>query len=65
MMCKLGDQNFKENEKEISRDMEKEEMQVAKIRELIKERNKIRGENSRAQRKPPPAKRMKMNENDA
>ena len=40
MMCKLGDKNFKENEREIERDMEKEMIQVSKIRELIKERNR-------------------------
>ena len=64
MMCKLGDKNFKENEKEISRDMEKEEIQVAKIRDLIKERNKKRGQNSRAQKTQPPAKRMRPNDTE-
>ena len=59
MMCKLGDKNFKENEREIERDMEKEMIQVSKIRELIKERNRERGQTSRMQRKPPAAKRRK------
>ena len=64
MICKLGDKNFKENELEISRDLEKEEMQVSRIRDLTKARNKLRGQNNRIQRKPPPAKRRKPNETE-
>ena len=37
-------------------------MQVSRIRELIKARNKKRGQTNRIQRKPPPAKRRKPNE---
>ena len=39
MMCKLDDKTFKKNELEIETDMAREEMQVSKIRDLIKERN--------------------------
>ena len=47
MMCKLGDKTFKKNEQEIESDMAREEAQVNKIRELIKERNKKRGQAQR------------------
>ena len=60
MMCKLGDKTFKKNEQEIERDMEREETQVGKIRELIKKRNKERGERSRIHQKAPGAKRRKL-----
>ena len=42
LMCKLGDKTFKKNELEIEQDMAREENQVSKIRELVKERNKLR-----------------------
>ena len=44
-------------EQEVDRDMEKEEGQITKIRELIKERNRTRAQN---QRKLPPPKRRKL-----
>ena len=59
LTCKLGDKSYKKYEQEIEKDMEKEEGQVSKIRELIKERNKNRAQK---QRKPPPPKRRKMEE---
>ena len=43
--------------------MAREETQVSKIRELIKERNRQRGETSRIKQKPPPAKRRKLDAN--
>ena len=42
--------------------MAREEAQVSKIRDLIKERNKKRGETSRLKQKPPAAKRRKLDE---
>ena len=56
-MCKLGDKTVKKNEAEIETDMAREEVQVSKIRELIKERNIKRGETSRIKQKPPATKR--------
>ena len=35
-MCKLGDKTFKKNEEEIETDMAREEIQVSKIRDLIR-----------------------------
>ena len=52
MMCKLGDKTFKKNEQEIESDMAREESQVNKIRELIKERNKKRGQAQNQARQP-------------
>ena len=59
LTCNLGDKNFKKYEKEVEKDMEKEEGQIQKIRDLIKERNKTRAQN---QRKLPPPKRRKIAE---
>ena len=47
MMCKLGDKTFKKNEQDIESNMAREDAQVNKIRELIKERNKKRGQRQR------------------
>ena len=55
-MCKLGDKNFKKYEQDVDRDMAREENQIGKIRELIKERNKKRAQR---QRREPTAKRRK------
>ena len=60
MMCKLGDKSFKKNEQEIEKDLAREEAQVTRIRELVKERNKNRGETSRIHGKAPGAKRRKI-----
>jgi hypothetical protein len=38
----MGDKSFKKNEEEIEQDLAREEKQVSKIRDLVKERNKIR-----------------------
>ena len=57
LTCKLGDKSYQKYEQEVDRDMEKEEGQVTKIRELIKERNRTRAQN---QRKLPPPKRRKL-----
>ena len=62
MMCKLGDKTFKKNELEIETDMAREEMQVSKIRDLIKERNRQRGLTNRIKQKPPAAKRRKIDD---
>ena len=59
LMCKLGDKTFKKHEQEMELDMAREETQVYKIRELIKARNKERGQ--RLNRKDPAAKRRKLN----
>jgi hypothetical protein len=59
-MCKLGDKTFKKNEKEIEMDMAREDAQVGKIRELIKHRNKERGERHRIHQKAPGPKRRKL-----
>ena len=37
LMCKLGDKTFKKHELEMETDMAREDMQVSKIRDLIKE----------------------------
>jgi hypothetical protein len=58
LMCKLGDKTFKKHEQEMELDMAREETQVYKIRELIKARNKERGQ--RLNRKAPAAKRRKL-----
>ena len=63
MMCKLGDQSFKKNEQEIEKDLHREENQVRKIREMVKERNKKRAEIHRIHGAAPGAKRRKINEN--
>ena len=42
LACKLGDREFKLFEKEVEKDIKKEESQVSKIRTLVKERNKTR-----------------------
>ena len=59
-MCKLGDKTFKKNEQEIETDIAREENQISKIRELIKERNRLRGERHRIHRKAPAPKRRKL-----
>ena len=59
-MCKLGDKTFKKNELEIEQDMAREENQVSKIRELVKERNRLRGEINRIHQKAPAPKRRKL-----
>ena len=56
LMCKLGDKNLKKYEQDVDRDMAREENQIEKIRELIKERNKKRAQR---QRREPTAKRRK------
>jgi hypothetical protein len=61
LMCKLGDKSYKKYEKEVDNDLEKEEEQVGKIRELVKERNKLRAQN---QRRMPPPKRRKLGSKD-
>ena len=53
----------KKNEKEIESGMAREDAQVNKIRELIKERNKERGERHRIHQKAPAPKTRKI-END-
>ena len=53
LSCKLGDKEYKAYEKEVQTDLQKEEQQVSKIRELVKERNRNRGRG-------PPAKRRKV-----
>ena len=55
LTCKLGDKEFKEFEKEVQTDLAREEKQISKIREMIKERNR-----NRNQTKAPPAKRRKI-----
>ena len=60
MMCKLGDKTFKKNEQEIESEMAREEAQVNKIRELIKERNKKRGQAQRSSKTAPAPKRRKL-----
>ena len=60
IICKLGDKTFKKNEQEMNRDLEREELQVQKIRELKKERNRLRGESNRLHAKAPVPKRRKM-----
>ena len=60
MMCKLGDKTFKKNKQEIESDMAREEAQVSKIRELIKERNKKRGQAQRPSKTAPAPKRRKL-----
>ena len=62
MMCKLGDKTFKKNEAKLETDMAREEIQVSKIRDLIKERNRQRAETNRIKQKPPAAKRRKLDE---
>ena len=57
LTCKLGNKSYKKYEQEVDRNMEKEEGQITKIRELIKERNRTRAQN---QRKLPPPKRRKL-----
>ena len=57
MMCKLGDKTFKKNKQEIKSDMAREDAQVNKIRELIKERNKKRGQRHRIHQEAPSPKR--------
>ena len=57
LTCKLGNKSYKKYEQEVDRNMEKEEGQITKIRELIKERNRTRVQN---QRKLPPPKRRKL-----
>ena len=56
-MCKLGDRNYKKYEQEVEKDLEKEEEQITKIRELVKERNKLRAQK---QRRMPAPKRRKL-----
>ena len=57
LTCKLGDKAFKKYEKEMVNEIEKEEEQVAKIRQLVKNRNR-----ERKNQKAPPPKRRKMEE---
>ena len=38
-MFKLGDKSYKKYEQEVENDMAKEEIQISKIRDLIKDRN--------------------------
>ena len=59
LMCKLGDKSYKKYEQEVENDMAKEEIQISKIRNLIKERNKTRAQ---GQRKMPASKRRKLDE---
>ena len=59
MMCKMGDKSFKKNEEDIEQDLAREEQQVSKIRDLVKERNKIRAETSRIHGAAPGPKRRK------
>ena len=60
MTCKLGDRTFKKNEQDIESFMAREDAQVSKIRELIKERNKERGERHRIHQRAPASKRRKL-----
>ena len=48
----------------MNRDLEREEIQVQKIRELKKERNRLRGETNRLHAKAPGPKRRKINTED-
>ena len=57
LMCKLGDKEYKKHEKEMEKDLAREETQVSKIRELIKERNK-----NRNKIKAPPPKRRELDD---
>jgi hypothetical protein len=59
MMCKMGDKSFKKNEEDIEQDLAREEQQVSKIRDMVKERNKIRAETSRIHGAAPGPKRRK------
>ena len=54
-MCKLGDNAFKKYEKEIQKDLDKEEEQISKIRQLAKARNRNRNKLAA-----PPPKRRKL-----
>ena len=58
----MGDKSFKKNEVEIEQDLDREEQQVSKIRDLKKERNKKRAEISRIHGAAPCAKRRKTGE---
>ena len=62
LMCELGDKTFKKHELEMKTDMTREEIQVSKIRDLIKERNRQRGQRHKTQQKAPAAKRRKLND---
>ena len=55
LMCKLGDNAFKKYEKEIQKDLDKEEEQISKIRQLAKTRNRNRNKLAA-----PPPKRRKL-----
>ena len=55
LMCKLGDKAYKKYEKDLETEMAKEEEQISKIRELVKNRNK-----NRNKLKAPPAKTRKL-----
>ena len=55
LTCKLGDNAYKKYEKEIELEMANEEVQISKIREMIKERNR-----QRHHTKAPPPKRRKL-----
>ena len=53
LICKLGDGAYKKFEKETALEVAKEEIQILKIRELVKERNRRRHQT----RAPPPKRR--------
>lgn len=53
LMCKLGDAAYKKYEKETEKEMAKEENQMAKIRAMVKERNR----NEHKTKAPPPKRR--------
>ena len=56
-MCKLGDKTYKLYEKDMEKDLAKEEEQKDKIRILLKEKLKSR---NAAKAPPPPSKRRKL-----
>ena len=60
LMCKLGDNTFKKHQQDMELDMARKETQVCKRRELIKARNKERGQRLRTNQIPPAAKRRKL-----
>ena len=59
LSCKLGDKEYKLFEKELEKDIKKEESQVSKIRELVKARNRERNPG-----RGPPTKRRKVTQGE-
>ena len=60
MTCNLGDKAYKRYEKEMQKDLEREEEQEDKIRKLAKERNAKERNRNRRNPTAPAAKRRKM-----